>query len=215
MQSPTSSSSQYVRSLHASIPWISIILLWQRYEQSQGWKQITITVWWSPDTREISAIQTVWKTLITQTRFFNKIPPMSSAWGAGMGPGGEMGAGVVVCGKQEIFPQTQVGYIRCWVGLVVQLCLTLCDPVDCSLPGSSPGKNTEVGYISFSKESSQLRDQTQFSSIMGGFLTTWGTSNEPFIRRFGGSESHGTFQTRIQLKGYVVSQNYKTSVSYS
>ena len=34
--------------------------------------------------------------------------------------------------------------------LVIQLCLTLCEPVDCSLPGSSvhgnsPGKNTEVG----------------------------------------------------------------------
>ena len=35
--------------------------------------------------------------------------------------------------------------------LVVQLCLTLCDPMDCSLPGSSvhrdsPGKNTAVGF---------------------------------------------------------------------
>ena len=32
--------------------------------------------------------------------------------------------------------------------LVVQSCLTLCDPMDCSLPGSSgdsPGKNTGVG----------------------------------------------------------------------
>ena len=34
--------------------------------------------------------------------------------------------------------------------LVTQLCLTFCDPVDCSLPGSSvhgifPGKNTGVG----------------------------------------------------------------------
>ena len=33
--------------------------------------------------------------------------------------------------------------------LVTQLCLTLCDPMDCSPPGSSahgdsPGKNTEV-----------------------------------------------------------------------
>ena len=33
---------------------------------------------------------------------------------------------------------------------VAQLCLTLCDPMDCSLPGSSvhedsPGKNTRVG----------------------------------------------------------------------
>ena len=34
--------------------------------------------------------------------------------------------------------------------LVIQSCLTLCDPMDCSLPGSSvyedsPGKNTGVG----------------------------------------------------------------------
>ena len=34
--------------------------------------------------------------------------------------------------------------------LAAQLCLTLCNPMDCSLPGSSvhgnsPGKNTEVG----------------------------------------------------------------------
>ena len=34
--------------------------------------------------------------------------------------------------------------------LVIQSCLTLCDPMDCSLPGSSvygnsPGKNTRVG----------------------------------------------------------------------
>ena len=37
--------------------------------------------------------------------------------------------------------------------LVAQLCPTLCDPVDCSPPGSSvpwdvPGKNTEVGFHS-------------------------------------------------------------------
>ena len=36
----------------------------------------------------------------------------------------------------------------------LQLCLTLCDPMDCSLPGSSihrdsPGKNTEVGFHAF------------------------------------------------------------------
>ena len=35
--------------------------------------------------------------------------------------------------------------------LVTQLCPTLCDPMDCSLPGSSvhgdsPGKNTGVGW---------------------------------------------------------------------
>ena len=38
----------------------------------------------------------------------------------------------------------------CVLCLVTQLCLTLCDPVDCSPPGfcvrgDSPGKNTGVG----------------------------------------------------------------------
>ena len=38
--------------------------------------------------------------------------------------------------------------------LVTQLCLTLCDPMDCSLPafsicGDSPGKNTGVGFHAF------------------------------------------------------------------
>ena len=42
--------------------------------------------------------------------------------------------------------------------LAAQLCLTLCDPIDCSLPGfclwDSPGKNTGVGCILFSTGSS-------------------------------------------------------------
>ena len=37
--------------------------------------------------------------------------------------------------------------------LVTQLCLTLCNPIDCSppdspVPGDSPGKNTGVGSLS-------------------------------------------------------------------
>ena len=44
--------------------------------------------------------------------------------------------------------------VRCWVA---QLCLTLCNPMDCSLPGSSvlgdsPGKNTGVGCHAFLQE---------------------------------------------------------------
>jgi len=40
------------------------------------------------------------------------------------------------------------------VSLVAQLCLSLCDPMDCSPPGSSvhgdsPGKNTGVGCHAF------------------------------------------------------------------
>ena len=46
--------------------------------------------------------------------------------------------------------------------LVVQLCLTLCDPTDCSPPGSSPwnspGKNIGVGCIPFFRGSFQPRE---------------------------------------------------------
>ena len=101
-----------------------------------------------------------------------------------------------------------------------QSCLTLCDCMDCSPPGSSvhgnsPGKNTGVGcqallqeifptqvsnpglshwrqilyHLSyqgssrilewvaypFSRESSQPRNQTRFSCIVGGFFTSWAT----------------------------------------
>ena len=44
-------------------------------------------------------------------------------------------------------------------GLAVLSCLTLCDPMDCSLPGfsvhgNSPGKNTGVGSHSLLRGSS-------------------------------------------------------------
>ena len=68
------------------------------------------------------------------------------------------------------------------VCLVAQLFLTLCNAMDCRLPGSSvhgdaPGKNTGVGSvaISFSRGSSQPRDRTQVSHTAGGFFTVWAT----------------------------------------
>ena len=53
---------------------------------------------------------------------------------------------------------------------VAQSCATLCDPVDCSLPGSSlhgilQARILEWIAISFSRGSSRLRDQTQVSCI--------------------------------------------------
>ena len=53
---------------------------------------------------------------------------------------------------------------------VAQLCPTLCDPMDCSLPGSSVhGVSQAIVLewiaISFSRGSSQPRDQTQVSRI--------------------------------------------------
>ena len=57
----------------------------------------------------------------------------------------------------------------------VQLCLTLCDPVDGSPPGSSvPGilqaRILEWVAISFSRGSSLPRNQTQVSRIVSKFL---------------------------------------------
>ena len=54
---------------------------------------------------------------------------------------------------------------------VTQSCLTLCDPVDCNLPGSSvhgifQAMVLEWIAISFSRGSSQPRDRTQVSHIV-------------------------------------------------
>ena len=70
--------------------------------------------------------------------------------------------------------------------LVNQLCLTPCDPMDCSLPDSScpwnsPCKNTELVAIPFSRAPSWPRDQTQVSHIAGRFLTIWATRNPKYI----------------------------------
>ena len=66
----------------------------------------------------------------------------------------------------------------CAVCLLTQLCLTLCDPVDCSLPGSSvrgilQARILEWVAMSSSRESSQSRARTQVSSTAGGFFTIW------------------------------------------
>ena len=58
---------------------------------------------------------------------------------------------------------------------VTKSCLTLCDPMDCSLPGSSfhgifQAKILEWVVIFFSRESSQ--DQTHVSCFAGGFFST-------------------------------------------
>ena len=59
---------------------------------------------------------------------------------------------------------------------VAQSCPILCDPIDCSPPGSSvhrnsPGKNTGVGCHVLLQGSSQPGDRTQLFHIAGGFFT--------------------------------------------
>ena len=58
---------------------------------------------------------------------------------------------------------------------IAQSCLTLCDPVDCSLPGSSVQARILKYLLLSPGESSQPRDQTQVSCITGRFSTIWVT----------------------------------------
>ena len=58
--------------------------------------------------------------------------------------------------------------------------LTLCDPTDCSPPGSSvhgilQARTLEWVAISFSRGSFWPRDRTHVSCIAGGFFTVWAT----------------------------------------
>ena len=65
--------------------------------------------------------------------------------------------------------------------LVAQSCLTLCNPLDCSLPGSSvhgifQARILEWVAISFSRGYSQPRDQTCISCLLctaDGFFNCW------------------------------------------
>ena len=63
---------------------------------------------------------------------------------------------------------------------IAQSCLTLCNPMDCSLPGSSvhgifQARILEWIAISFSRGSSRPRDRTQVSHIVGRHFTIWAT----------------------------------------
>ena len=63
---------------------------------------------------------------------------------------------------------------------VAQWCPTLCDPMDCSLPGSSlhgilQARVLEWVAISFSRGSSWPRDQTRVSRIPGRCFNLWAT----------------------------------------
>ena len=70
--------------------------------------------------------------------------------------------------------------IRKKESVATQLCPTLCNPVNCSPPGSSvhrilQARILEWVTISFFRGSSQSRSQTQASHIVGRFFTIWAT----------------------------------------
>ena len=66
---------------------------------------------------------------------------------------------------------------------VAQSCLTLCDPKDCNLPGSSihgifQARILEQVAICFSRRSSWSRDWTWVSGTVGRRFTIWATKKE-------------------------------------
>ena len=74
----------------------------------------------------------------------------------------------------------------CWKVkvLVTQSCLTLCNSMDCSPPGSSlhgilQARKLEWITIPFSREPSRPKDWTWVSCIAGRFFTFWVTRKTP------------------------------------
>ena len=73
-------------------------------------------------------------------------------------------------------PKWATGTVSKDGGLVSKSCPTLCDPMDCSPPGSSVHGTSQARLlewvaISFSSGSSQPRNRTHISCIAGGFFT--------------------------------------------
>ena len=72
--------------------------------------------------------------------------------------------------------------------LVSQLCLTLCNPMDCSLSDSSvhgilQAIILEWVAIPFSRGSSPPRDQTWVSCTADKFCTVWATREAPIVQK--------------------------------
>ena len=88
------------------------------------------------------------------------------------------------------------GFSSEWVSEVAQSCLTLCNPMDCSLPSSSvhgifQAIVLEWIAISFSRGSSWTRDQTWVSRIVDRRFTAWATREVQWFTNI--NESPGKF----------------------
>ena len=98
--------------------------------------------------------------------------------------------------------------------LVTQSCLTLCDPTDCTSPGSSvhgilQTRILEWVAISFSRGSSWPRDGTWVSCIAGRFFTAWATREALYFLYW----PHKQFINK-DVRASVTKRTYFNDVSY-
>ena len=83
-------------------------------------------------------------------------------------------------GREHDFQWAPVSPVKVKESEVAQSCPTLCDPADCSPPGSSAhgilqARVLEWVAISFSRGSARPRDWTQVSHIAGRRFNLWAT----------------------------------------
>ena len=91
-------------------------------------------------------------------------------------------------------------------------CPTLCDPMDCSLPGFSvhgifQARVLEWVAISFSRGSSWPRDRTRVSHIVGRYFTHWATREaaKVFIKSSAVFKSGKDTTYKFEFKNHVSS----------
>ena len=85
--------------------------------------------------------------------------------------------------------QINISFLVSWV-IVTQLCPTLCNSMDCSLPSSSvhgilQARILEWVAISISRGSSWPRNWAQVCCIADRFFTIWATREDPHQRGLG------------------------------
>ena len=80
----------------------------------------------------------------------------------------------------NIYGSIIIKALRCAVSLVTQVSPSLCNPMDCSPPGSSVHETLQASVLEWvampsSRGSSQPRNQTGVFCIVGRFFTSWAT----------------------------------------
>ena len=132
----------------------------------------------------------------SRSRFGCKIPPISVFWmysGLLTKNFPEYGkyspslaiSSLIILGSSKAGPSISLhSQAPCPQGEVAQSCLTLCNPMDCSPPGSSSvhgifqTRILDWVVISFSRGPSPPRDWTQVSYIAGRLFTIWATRED-------------------------------------